>query len=370
VLLAAAGTLARRRRPAAGAEPSHPDRLVGPVPPAGGSSTGQARQIGRYTVVRQIGSGGMAEVLLARATGEAGFERLVALKVLHRQQAAQQEFVDHFLDEARLAAQLNHPNVVQVTDLGRADGEYFLAMEYIDGSDLDRLLLGARSRGAAVPLRVALAILGKVADGLHAAHVALGTDGKPLDIVHRDVKASNVFVARNGTVKIGDFGIAKARQESRIHRTEVGKVKGTAAYMAPEHRVGEPVDARADVYGLGALAYELFSGQLINLDLALLAHLGRQGWPHLRPLVEVRPDLPPELGKMVWQALSYAREDRYPSCRAVAEALDVVVIGYGLAASDRVVAEWVEAELAATPEVFTAADDITADPPSLASHKQ
>jgi hypothetical protein len=303
------------------------------------------RQIGRYTVLRPLGVGGMAEVFLAQARGEAGFEKLIALKVLQKRWAADPTIVNHFLDEARLASRLNHPNIVQITDLGRAGDEYFIAMEYIEGSDLEQLLRLCRERGVRVPVGVALTIVRKICDGLHAAHSATGPDGKPLDLVHRDVKSANVFVARNGAVKVGDFGIAKATYAGRVAKTEVGQVKGTAAFMAPEHRTGEAVDRRADLYAVGAIAYEVLSGREVNLDLAAIAFKGRDGWPHLEKLGAIYEDLPPELDQIVGKALAFAKEDRYASCDELEAAIEAVASKHGLTASDKMVAQFVESAL-------------------------
>ncbi len=346
-----------------------PSSATGPVTNVGAPSTTQApvsglantdigpgaKHIGRYVVLRQLGAGGMAEVYLARAVGEAGFEKLVALKVMHRHLAVQPVIVEHFLDEAKLASQLTHPNIVQITDLGRAGDEYFIAMEYIDGADLERLLGSVRGRGEQVPTQVALTILRKICDGLDAAHSAVGSDGKPLDIVHRDVKAANVFVARNGAVKVGDFGIAKANQVSRVNKTEAGQVKGTAQYMAPEHRFGEVVDRRADVYAVGAICWEVLTGQEVNLDLVRLIHLGQAGWPHLPKLATVRPDLPAELEAIISKALAYDREQRYPTCAALEAALEEVANKHGWVANDKAVAQWVAQVLAADEAAAPAA---------------
>jgi serine/threonine-protein kinase len=174
--------------------------------------------------------------------------------------------------------------------------------------------------------------------------------------VHRDVKAANVFVARNGAVKVGDFGIAKIASATRTAKTEIGEVKGTAAYMAPEQRVGEDVDARADVYAVGAICYELLTGREINLDLAMLAHLGREGWPHLAPPSQVRPGLPPELDALVFRAMAFERGDRFASCEELDEALADVVSRHDLHATEKVIARWIAEELAAPAVAPTAAD--------------
>jgi hypothetical protein len=296
-------------------------------------------RIGRYALVRPLGLGGMAEVFLARAEGEAGFGKLVALKVLQPFFARQPPVVDLFLDEARLASGLDHPNIVQIYDLGLASDQHFIAMEYVDGADLSQLITGGTSAGRPVPVTVALAVLRRICDGLHAAHTAVGPDGHPLGLVHRDVKSANVYVSRNGAVKVGDFGIAKASHAIRASRTEIGQVKGTPGYMAPEHRLGLPVDHRADLYGVGAVAYELLSGQPINLDLAALAERGTTGWPHLPPLRAAREDVPAALDAVIQRALAYERDDRFPDCAALEAALGQIAAHLGIA-GDKEIGRW------------------------------
>ena len=307
------------------------------------------RRIGRFEIVRPLGAGGMANVYLARASGEAGFERQIALKVMQQHLTQQQPLVEHFLDEARLVSRLTHPNVVQILDLGKADGEYFIAMEYIDGADLAKLLALSREHGRPVPARVALTIVRKLCEGLHAAHIATDEHGKPLEIVHRDVKSPNVFVSRSGAVKIGDFGIAKANQVGRAVNTEAGVAKGTFAYMAPEHRMGHKVDRRADVFATGAVMYEVLSGNEVNLDLLGLLGKPKEEWPHLPMLKELRPELPADLDAIVKKALAYEREDRYATCLELEEALEQVAEQYGLVGSEKMVAAWVAQELDGKP---------------------
>ena len=234
---------------------------------------------------------------------------------------------------------------MQIIDLGKAGEDYFIAMEFVDGVDLAELMLQVRGRGDVTPIPVALAILRKVCRGLHAAHTATSSDGEPLELVHRDVKAENVMISRQGEVKVSDFGIAKARVRQASTRT--GQVKGTAAYMAPEHRLGEEVDRRADIYGVGALAYELLTGSEINLDFEMLAHKGIDGWPHLPKPSAVRPALPAEIDVIVWKALSFDRKERYASCEEIEEALDQVAALHNLVAGDRHVVAWIEREIIA-----------------------
>ncbi len=312
-------------------------------------------RIGRYTVLRKLGSGGMADVYLARSEGEAGFERLVALKLIQDEMVSNPKFVNHFLDEARLASQLVHPNIVAITDLGREDDKYVIAMEYVDGADLERLIKSAVARLAPVPVRVGLGIVRRICDGLHFAHTAVDAQGQPLHLVHRDVKSANVFVARSGAVKVGDFGIARIAGPTRMAKTEIGEVKGTPAYRAPEHRLGQvELDLRADLYAVGAICYELLTGRAVNLDLAMLAHLGKEGWPHLEPPSRVRAEVPAELDPVIFKAMAFDREQRYPTCEALELALGEIVERHGLSASDKVIAQWVVDELGVLPRAATA----------------
>jgi hypothetical protein len=317
----------------------------------------EARRVGRYSIVRKIASGGIADVFLARAHGPASFQKEIALKVLKPQLAPQKVIVDHFVAEARVASQLAHPNIIEITDLGVGD-EYFIAMELVDGADLRRLLEAARARGELVPLPIALQLLRAICDGLHAAHVACGRDGASLQIVHRDVKPGNVLVGRNGVVKVGDFGIAHAADAFRVYVTEIGEVKGTTAYMAPEQRLGQNIDRRVDVYGVGALAYQLLTNARINLDIVRVGELGEVGWPHLPPLDDLRPELPPELSRIVLGALSYHPYDRFSSCDTLERAFGEVALRDGLTATSKTIGAWVtrlldgglpSAEASATP---------------------
>jgi hypothetical protein len=311
------------------------------------ANIGAGAMIGRWEVIRRLGSGGMADVYLARARGDAGFEKLVALKVMHGHLARNQRAVDHFLDEARLAARVVHPNVVAIQDLGKIGSDYVIVMEYVDGIDLERLLAQSRAAGRLVPIPVGLAILSRICDGLNAAHKATAPDGTRLNIVHRDVKAANVLVSKQGQVKVVDFGIAKAATQS--HLTIAGETKGTPSMMAPEQRVGEQVDVRADVYSVAAVGFEVLTGNGVNLDLAALAHLGVENWPHLPPPSQLRADLPKELDQLLLGAMAFDRDKRPADCAAFEQAFESVAKQYSLTASDKDIARWVDSELAALP---------------------
>src|SRR6185436_271343 len=261
----------------------------------------------------------------------------------HGHLARNQRAVDHFLDEARLAARIHHPNVVGIQDLGKIGSDYVIVMDYVEGVDLERLLSSARAAARPVPLEVALGVLGRICDGLHAAHTATDPDGVQLGIIHRDVKSANVLVSRQGSVKVVDFGIAKAAVQG--HLTIAGETKGTPSMMAPEQRVGEVVDVRADVYSVAAVGYELVTGAAVNLDLAALAHLGVENWPHLPLPSSLRPNLPPELDEILLVAMSFERDKRPADCAVFGAQFEAVMKRHGLSASDKDIARWVDGEL-------------------------
>ncbi len=210
--------------------------------------------IGPYRLVASLGRGGQADVFLAVKYGIAGFSKLIVIKSIRRDLEHEPRFREALITEARLAARLQHPNVVQTLEVGDHQGQVYLAMEFLDGQPLDRV---AQRAGARLGVAQAAAILSGMLAGLHSAHELCDYDGRPLRIVHRDVSPQNVFVTYEGEIKIVDFGIAKAAIPSEA--TEVGVIKGKAAYLAPEQALGQPIDRRADVYAAGIVAWELFS---------------------------------------------------------------------------------------------------------------
>ncbi len=210
-------------------------------------------RFGRYEVLADIASGGMAMVYLGRALGAAGFQRLVAIKVMHAQYAHDEDFVAMFMDEARLAAQIRHPNVVATLDLENdADGMY-LVMEYVEGDTLVGLLKAITKAGARIPQPIVLRVVVDALAGLHAAHDLLDEHGNPVNLVHRDVSPHNILVGLDGISRITDFGIARA--EARLSTTRNGQVKGKLAYMAPEQTLSESVDRRADLFTTGIVLW-------------------------------------------------------------------------------------------------------------------
>lgn len=297
--------------------PGHDVRVTtrpGAPGPSTDSPSAHARCFGKHHVIAQIGRGGMADVHLAVTRGALGFSRLVVVKTLRAELAHDPEMVTMFLEEARLAARLAHPNIVHVQEIGEQDGAYHLVMEHLDGQPLDRLIARCAERGAFDPA-VALQIVADALRGLHHAHKLRDHGGEPLSVVHRDVSPQNLFVTYAGVVKVVDFGIAKS--DDSVVETRSGLFKGKVAYMAPEQAVGEPVDRRADVFACGAVLFELLVGRRMweGMPEAVIASkLVRGAIPRLATL---RPDLPPRLAHIVDRATAPRREDRYPSAEAM-----------------------------------------------------
>ena len=266
-------------------------------------------RLGKYELIRRLAVGGMAEIYLARATGIEGFEKLVVLKRILPQHAANEDFIRMFLDEARLAATLHHPNIAQVYDIGMVGGSYFFTMEYVHGEDLRSLLKAARRSNLGLPLEHAISVILGIAAGLHHAHEKLGPDGRPLGIVHRDVSPSNILITYDGCVKVVDFGIAKAA--SRQAETRAGTLKGKIAYMSPEQCRGERLDRRSDVFAIGILLYELTTGARLfdgDNEFAIMNQIVYRDAP--RPSVR-RQGYPLDLEQIALRSLRRNREERY-----------------------------------------------------------
>lgn len=285
-------------------------------------------RFGRYELLGRIAFGGMAEIFLAREAGAEGRGgRFVVVKRVLPHVAADAEFVAMFKDEARLAMQLNHPNICHVYAFGEEQGAYFLAMEWVNGMPLSKVLRRARDAGG-LPLPIALKVVAHVADALDHAHRAADqTTGEPLGIVHRDVSPQNVMVSYDGVVKLLDFGIAKASSHST--RTEAGVVKGKFAYMAPEQCLGEVIDARADVFALGVCLYELVDGRNPFKRQTEFDTMRALVYEEAPPLAELYPHVPPGLDTVVARALAKRPEDRFQSAAELHLALEKVLAQMG-----------------------------------------
>ncbi len=286
------------------------------------------QQLGKYQLIRKLATGGMAEVFLAKAAGPMGFEKTLVVKRILPHLAEDPSFVEMFLSEAKLAAQLNHPNIVQIFDFGEADGEYFLAMEYIDGPNLRVLLKRATQQGMALPPALCARLIASACEGLAFAHdFADPSTGELLGLIHRDISPDNVLVSRQGAVKVVDFGIAKAAGQS--HKTQSGVIKGKLAYMPPEQIRAKPLDRRVDVYALGVVLYELLTGNKpfeATTDASLMQSIL---FEPLVPAAQHRPDLPEALLRILDRALSKDREQRYPDCLALSAELEEFILSVG-----------------------------------------
>lgn len=247
-------------------------------------------RVGRYPLIAPIASGGLATVYLGKLSGIAGFERKVAVKLLHPHLRAERELVQHLIAEAKLAARIQHPNVVQVLDVGEDRQGIYLVMEYVEAETLGALLKAASQADEPIPERVALRILCDALRGLHAAHEATDADGQPLGLVHRDFSPQNILVGVDGTTRLIDFGVAKVAQ-SDIH-TRTGTVKGKVGYMSPEQARGKAVDRRCDVWAAGVVIWELFAGRRLFKTADEVATMLRVISDPIPPLAEVAPDSP------------------------------------------------------------------------------
>jgi serine/threonine protein kinase len=278
-------------------------------------------RIGRYEIVSHLATGGMAQILLARQSGLGSFERHVVLKTILRERANDQRFVTMFLDEAKLAATLNHQNVAQVYEVDQADGAYFMAMEYVHGENSRAILEASLRRGWTIPLELAVMIVGGAAAGLHHAHERRGKNGQPLNIVHRDVSPANIMVGYDGSIKVLDFGIAKA--EERATKTVGGTIKGKYGYMSPEQCRGKPIDRRSDIFALGICLYEMttlrraFKG---NDDFETMKRI--VAGDVMPPSIAV-PNYPRELEAIVLTAMASDANQRFQTAQELSEALDV-----------------------------------------------
>lgn len=293
--------------------------------------------LGRYTIVRRIGAGGMAELHLARTRGPAGFEKAAAIKVIHPHLVDDPQSIKMFMREAKIAAELDHPNIVAVLDFGCDAGEYYLAMEYVHGLDL-RDVRADLPRGEPLPTACALTIVTAVADALHFAHTAKSRSGEALQIVHRDVSPSNIMLGYGGAVKLGDFGIAKFASHGT--GTGTGVIKGKPGYMAPEQCLGTVLDARCDVFSLGIVLYELTTGHRAFAALNPAASMNRVLEGDYVPPEAVRDDYPPALAAIVREAMATHAEERTPSAGELASRLRAYALEAGLTLAQASVAQW------------------------------
>ncbi|MEM9462973.1 MAG: protein kinase [Myxococcota bacterium] len=302
---------------------------------------GPGDRLGKFILLQPIGEGGMARLYLARTEGLGGFEKRVVIKQILPRLAEDGEFIARFIQEARLAATLDHPNIAAVYEVDLQDGVYFYSMEYVQGYDLHRVLKRAAQRGRTLAAAEIVAVIAGLCGGLHHAHTRRDDRGRPLGIVHRDVSPSNVLLSFEGAVKLTDFGVAKAR--TSMVSTEAGTLRGKIPYMSPEQCRGEAIDRRSDVYAAGVLMWEMITGRRLHHaegELALLQKIAHNDAQSPRVL---RPECPERLETIVMRALARDPAVRYASARALQVDLEEFARSERLATSSRTVADLMHA---------------------------
>jgi serine/threonine protein kinase len=299
----------------------------------------------------------MATVYLARVSGVGGFQRFVAIKRLHPHLAREPEFIEMFLDEARLAARIHHPNVVSILEIGASDQGYYIVMEYVEGDTLGRLLSRAAQIGQRLPLEVGLRILGDTLAGLEAAHELNDDEGNPLLIVHRDVSPQNILVGVDGTAKLTDFGVARAT--SRLSITRAGQLKGKVAYMAPEQARGEAaIDHRADIFAAGVVLWEVLAGRRLFKAEGEAQTLNRVLTDPIPSVKSAWAGVPPTIEAITAKALERDRALRYQTALELAEDLEKEARALGVDGTNRDVATYLEEALG--PEISSQRDAVRA----------
>ena len=265
----------------------------------------------KYILLDRIAVGGMAEVFRAKLTGEKGFEKLIVVKKMLPHMAEDPEMVSHFIDEAKLAALLQHENIIHVYNFGEAEGSYFIAMEYLFGKDLKSILAKSSQIDSLIGVEKSLLIASKICEGLEYAHNLKDLQGASLNIIHRDISPQNIIITYDGKVKIIDFGIAKTT--SQTSKTQVGIIKGKVAYMSPEHAEGKSIDRRSDIFATGIILYEMITGQEMysgdTMELLNKAIHAQYELPE-----DITPGLPPKVYEILHRALNKDINERYQSC--------------------------------------------------------
>ena len=357
---------------------TRPDTSLAPPAPPGEppGMNPNPQPFGKYQLLKKLATGGMAEVWLARQTGIEGFAKNLVVKRILPHLAEDREFVEMFRNEALIAARFNHPNIAQVYEFGEANGNYYIAMEYIHGEDLGRVMRKAWEQNQWVARPLAIRIVAAACEGLYYAHSRTDESGRPLRVVHRDISPQNILISFDGSVKLVDFGIAKAADQASLTRS--GAIKGKFAYMAPEQASGKPLDCRADVFSIGLVLYELLTGVRPLKRDSELATLQAALECAIPPPSEVA-DVPAELDSVVMQALAKTIDSRYRDARQFQLALEEFLVTQRWVASSVQVSELMETLFSdrldeerrtGTPEASKVAADEPATPVELPPHAQ
>jgi serine/threonine protein kinase len=320
---------------------SRPEAPTQPVP---------IEEYGNYFLLEKIAVGGMAELFKAQQRGVQGFQKIVAIKRILAHFSDNEDFVTMFIDEAKLAAQLTHPNIVQIFDLGKSGNSYYIAMEYVNGRDLRALLKKLREYGRPFPEQVAAFVVMKVAAALDYAHRKRGFDDQELKLVHRDISPQNVILSTEGAVKLVDFGIAKA--VSKASHTMAGALKGKLLYMSPEQAMGLPLDNRSDLYSLGLVLFELLTGQRCFQSDSELGVLEKVRLGRIAELTALNPKISREMAAIVNRALQKNVDHRYPSARFMERDLREYLQHQGMHITEHEVAEYMNTLLGGSKEAL------------------
>jgi serine/threonine protein kinase/TolA-binding protein len=296
-------------------------------------------RFGKYLLLDKIATGGMAELYEAKITGIQGFEKLIAIKRILPHLASEEELVTSFIDEAKLAALLHHQNIVQIYDFGRIEDSYYIAMEYLLGKDLRMVIRKASLKGEPLRLESTLLVVSRICAALEYSHGLKDFQGKPLNIIHRDISPANVLITYDGNVKIVDFGIAKAATQS--HLTQSGMIKGKVAYMSPEQAAGETIDHRSDIFSTGIILYELATGvPMFQGDTLQVLNLVRNA--KFTPAEQVKPELPAKFHEILDRALAKEREARYQSAGDMLADIEELMYQMSARTSPRRVADYMK----------------------------
>lgn len=329
----------------------------------------EARQLGKYQLLQKIAVGGMAELYRAKVTRDHGFEKQVAIKKILPHLSDEGNLVKAFIDEAKLAALLQHENIIQIYDFGSIDGEYFIAMEYLFGKDLRRLINKVKQTGSPLELEDTLYIVSCICAGLDYSHKLRDLQGRPLNIIHRDINPQNIFLTYEGQVKIIDFGIAKAASHNST--THEGLIKGKVAYMSPEQALGHIIDHRSDIFSTGIILYELLAGRrMFEGETMHIYSQVREA--RYEPLNKLRPDLPEKLYRVVDRALAKEPDDRYQTCGQMLGDLEECVFELSVRTNSRRFASFIKGffreELAVEETALWNDKQIETGLPPLANH--
>ncbi len=320
----------------------------------------EGRQFGKFMLLERIGSGGMAEIYKSELEGIDGFKKILVVKKILPKYATNRQFITMFVQEAKVCSGLHHANVVQIYELGEEEGEYYIAMEYVAGSDLLKVLTRASKTGRPLPPELCLFIIQEICKGLGYAHGATDTTGKALEIIHLDCSPSNILISHDGDVKLTDFGVARAKVEGPATGTE-DRLKGKLGYMSPEQVTGKPLDHRSDIFSLGIILYELFTLKRLFLGRSDIETLTNIRDANIEPRLKRHPEIPEAVGDIIRKALRVNTDTRYQSALDVEESISQYLFEVRQRVTPAMLATYLK-ELFAEDLIVDAAPQVVAQP--------